>query len=201
MEASRGEDQVSVGWERSTGVTAVSWWRHHSMVAAFSLWGSLTFLVCARPWQSAPAHGGSSACQDFLSTASLYFTPQKTGNRIWFRENLGLCEALGAGGWGWESGHWWVPVWPCRAQAAGLCRVSKGCSIPRVQPAGVCWLWQSPFQLGKLWCCGFFCWPFWGGFLLKLCSSPKFARAVWERHSRWNLAREQEGSCTGNHSC
>lgn len=36
------------------------------MVAGFSLWGSLTFLVSAGAWQggrAAPAHGGSSSLQ------------------------------------------------------------------------------------------------------------------------------------------
>lgn len=36
------------------------------MVAGFSLWGSLTFLVSAGAWQggrATPAHGGSSSLQ------------------------------------------------------------------------------------------------------------------------------------------
>lgn len=53
---------------------------------------------------------------------------------------------------------WWVSVWPCRAKAAGVCGVSQGCSIPKVQHLQV----VLPFgchhsNWGKSW---------WRGFLL-----------------------------------
>lgn len=53
---------------------------------------------------------------------------------------------------------WWVTVWPCRAKAAGQERGVPG--VPRLlHPQGAACrsvgFWQSPFQLGKSWWCGF----------------------------------------------
>lgn len=94
---------------------------------------------------------------------------------------------------------WWVTVWPCRAKAAGVCRVSKGCSIPRCS-LQVCWLLAVTIPVGEIVVVWFFAGLSEEGFS---CPTPKFACAVWKRHSRSrrSLAREQEGSCTGNHSC